>query len=183
MHKVFVKCTSNLVSTSNLGIQLRIQEVVLVIRLTKWMLVQQSFRRGALARDAGGQLACSHNRAVHIHLHGPAVEHESHRHRTDSFGDIIRDRRGLVQTSQLVDGAYGLFLAPRPLASEHFEYHAAEGPDINLGRVSLSLGPNDLGSHPKDRPLHGIVLVVSVNVVRLLGNAKVGNLTGSVEIQ
>ena len=54
---------------------------------------------------------------------------------------------------------------PRPVPRPHFEYNAADTPDVDLGIVPFLLAVDDLRCHPKDGSLHGSVGTHHVDVV------------------
>ena len=77
-------------------VQLRVQEIVIRIAPAERMFPQQRRSRRSLAR-----------------VDRETVQHERHRLGTDTAIDVVRDRRGLVEGPEFVDGADGFLLAPR----------------------------------------------------------------------
>lgn len=151
--------------TSNLAVQLRIQEVVVRIEEAEGC-AQQGIGRGAVGR-----------------VDREAVVHEGDGGGADVLRDVVRNGGSLVERAELVDGADGFLLGPGTATGEHLKHHATQRPNVDLGTVALSLAADDLGRHPENGALHAVGDVVAVDVVRLLGNTKIRDLASTVEVE
>lgn len=118
-----------------------------------------------------------------MNLHSEAVVHESQSRWADVHGNVLGNRRSLVQTSELEDSTNSLLSAPWTTAGEHLKDHTSKGPYINLGAVALALRLDDLRSHPEHGTLHRVGRIVSVDVVSLLGDTEVRDSATAVKIE
>ena len=158
--------SDTLVRPLQFGMQLGIQEIVIGIPPTKWMFPQERCSSRSFTR-----------------IHRKAVKHKCHGLSTDTTAYIVRNGWGLVQRPQFKDRADGFFLRPRAATGEHFEHDAAKRPDVDFGGVTLTLGADNFGGHPEDRALHAVCDVVAIDIIRLLGDAEVGDLASAVDVE
>lgn len=116
------------ISAPDLRKQARVEEVIVRIQLAERMLVQQRISRRPFTGRSAFVLAHTSTESARrkgVDSHLEAIEHQAHGIRADRITDIIRDRRRLVQATELIHRTHSLLLAPRPAPREHLEHHTA----------------------------------------------------------
>ena len=150
----------HLEGTSDLGVQLGVEEVVVRVGEAEGG-AEESFGGGAVGGVAGKYVSGLLQRGWGewiIGLHGEAIIHKTERRRPDDGANVFGDRRRLVEGSELVDCADGFFFTPRSAAGEHFQHYAAERPDVDLGAVALVVDLGGIHVRAGGRDVLGLAL-------------------------
>src|ERR1700734_2958969 len=117
------------------------------------------------------------------HLHLKAIIHKVQPVDRRRLRNIVRNRRRLIQASQLEYRANSFLSTPWPPSSKHLQYDTSQRPDIDFGTVTLTMGADHFRRHPEHGALHTIGDIIAVNVVRFLGYPKIGDFACPIKIE